>query len=141
MIRKATYKDASSIHFLCQEVLGYACALENVEAQVKKLQDKAEHHVWVFEKEGSVVGFLQAQDYENVYLGSGILLHTLVVSPFHQKEGIGRALVQALENFAKDKNLAFVRLNSGEEREKAHLFYASLGYVSEKKQKKFVKYL
>lgn len=141
MIRNATPEDASVLHFLCQEVLGYACSLETIKTQLEKLHKQEEHLLWVFEKEEKVVGFLQAQEYENVYLGSGLLLHTLVVSPLQQKEGIGKAMMQALENFAKSKNLSFVRLHSGEEREKAHLFYASLAYVCEKKQKKFMKYL
>jgi len=59
--------------------------------------------------------------------------------PRAQGNGIGRALLAAVEGLARDGGGAFVRLNSRVERVQAHGFYEHLGYDCDKVQKRFIK--
>ena len=55
------------------------------------------------------------------------------------KKGIGKQLMQKIEQAASERDLVGVRLNSGETRTGAHKFYESIGYSSDKNQKRFLK--
>ena len=54
-------------------------------------------------------------------------------------KGIGSALMQAVENWAKSTHACGIRLVSGESRSGAHKFYEKCGYNSKKMQKNFKK--
>ena len=47
--------------------------------------------------------------------------------------------MEALEEEAKRRKLVGIRLNSSEKRMNAHQFYENIGYISDKKQKRFLK--
>ena len=47
--------------------------------------------------------------------------------------------MQKIELAANERNLAGIRLNSGETRLAAHKFYESIGYSCDKSQKRFLK--
>ena len=53
--------------------------------------------------------------------------------------GIGRRLLEAVEEWARAEGCAGVRLVSGASREGAHAFYRSCGYDGGKKQLNFKK--
>lgn len=61
-----------------------------------------------------------------------------VFSGYH-RQGIGRALLQAVENWAKETGASCVRLVSGAERTGAHGFYQRCGYTDGKNQLNFKK--
>ncbi|MGX7098585.1 GNAT family N-acetyltransferase [Globicatella sanguinis] len=65
----------------------------------------------------------------------------LAVLPTYQGRGIGRKLMAAVESFAKNNQLSFIRLNSADYRHEAHAFYEAIGYRSNKQQKRFIKNL
>ena len=65
----------------------------------------------------------------------------LSVKKEFQKMGIGRALLEAAENWARENGIKMMRLNSGINRTDAHQFYKHLDYISEKDQKRFIKEL
>lgn len=53
--------------------------------------------------------------------------------------GYGRKLMEAVEQWTKEKHISYIRVNSGMKREGAHNFYRAIGYDSEKDQKRFLK--
>ena len=57
----------------------------------------------------------------------------------HQKKGIGRALLAAVENWAQKEGAVGVRLVSGAKRTVAHDFYRRCGYGGERQQVNFKK--
>ena len=63
----------------------------------------------------------------------------LAVAKRYQKNGYGKALMEAVESWARDNNISLVRLNSGKTRTGAHEFYRKLGYDNEKEQIRFMK--
>jgi ribosomal protein S18 acetylase RimI-like enzyme len=56
------------------------------------------------------------------------IVQSLVVDVEARSDGVGRALIGAVENWAKQQGLASVSLSSQVDREDAHAFYDSLGY-------------
>ena len=48
-------------------------------------------------------------------------------------------LLKAVEQWSEEKNIHFVRLNSGTTRVEAHKFYRTNGYRDDKEQKRFIK--
>lgn len=144
MIRKIKSEDAQSIQKICTVALDYAASIELVKKQIDKLiQDDVHHYIYVYEDEkvNTVVGFIHAEVYESLYAEVGLNILGLAVLPEFQGKGIGKQLIHQLEIQAKKNTIAFIRLNSGEQRMEAHQFYENSGYICNKLQKRFIKML
>lgn len=142
MIRKVSIKDAKYLRDITAEELGYDVTLELMERHIKKLGvDEEKHFIIVYEKEeiGIPIGYVHAELYESIYSEPMFNVLGLAVTKHCQTSGVGRALMEALEEEAKRRNLVGIRLNSSEKRMNAHQFYEHIGYISDKKQKRFLK--
>ena len=82
---------------------------------------------------------MEAEVYESLYSDAGLNILGLAVFPSAQGRGIGRQLMERVEDLAKSKHSAFIRLNSASHRKEAHLFYERIGYEGNKTQKRFLK--
>ena len=67
-----------------------------------------------------VLGFIQAEQYDLIYGGSGWNVIALAVSPEAGHRGIGRKLLESLEEEARKRNASFIRLNCNVSRTEAH---------------------
>lgn len=139
-IRDAAIGDVGDINILSKE-LGYESSAEDTGIRLEYLLRKPLHRILVAEIDGRAVGYISFEHYEIVYYESGINITALVVKAEHRKKGIGKLLLDAAEDYARENGLAYVRLNSGSQRVEAHEFYRNNGYDSEKDQKRFVKNL
>lgn len=63
----------------------------------------------------------------------------IAVSKQYKRQGVGKALLEAVEEWAKKTGASGVRLVSGETRSGAHAFYRYCGYEGEKRQINFKK--
>ena len=75
----------------------------------------------------------------SLYSDAGLNILGLAVFPSAQGRGIGRQLIKRVEELAKSKHYAFIRLNSASHRKEAHVFYERIGYEGNKTQKRFLK--
>ena len=142
MIRTVQVKDAGQIRDLCHQSLGYDSTLEKVAAQIDKLNSPdSDHFCFVYEEEqtGHILGYVEAEVYESLYSDAGLNVLGLAVFPSAQGRGIGRQLMERVEELAKRKHSAFIRLNSASHRKDAHVFYEHIGYEGNKTQKRFLK--
>ena len=142
MIRSVQVKDASQIRDLCHQALGYDSTLEKVAAQIEKFnQPESGHFCFVYEDDqtGNVLGYVEAEAYESLYSDAGLNILGLAVFPSAQGCGIGRQLMERVEELAKSRHYAFIRLNSASHRKEAHIFYEHIGYEGNKTQKRFLK--
>lgn len=142
MIRKIEVKDAETIQKICKKSLGYDVKVDLVEKQIKKLLfDDSHHIIFVYEDEvtNEVLGFVHGEIYESIYSEIGINILGLAVNESHQGNGIGKILMDSIEDYAKLKNISYIRLNSAEHRVLAHKFYEKIGYNGDKIQKRFIK--
>lgn len=140
IIRKIELKDAGELCKICSEEMGYECVPALVKSKIEKLDLKREA-VFVAEEESQLLGFIHVERYDVLYFESMANILGLAVKKDFQKQGLGKALLLAAENWAQENGIRLMRLNSGINRTDAHGFYEHLGYVSEKEQKRFVKNL
>ena len=142
MIRSVQVKDAGQIRDLCHQALGYDSTLEKVAAQIDNFnQPDSGHFCFVYEEgqTGHILGYVEAEVYESLYSDAGLNILGLAVFPSAQGRGIGRQLMERVEDLAKSKHYAFIRLNSASHRKEAHVFYERIGYEGDKTQKRFLK--
>lgn len=142
MIRTVQVKDAPQIRDLCHQVLGYNSTLEKVATQIDKFnQPDSGHFCFVYEEDqtGHILGYVEAEAYESIYSDPGLNVLGLAVFPFAQGRGIGRQLMEQVEELAKSRHYTFIRLNSASHRKEAHVFYERIGYEGNKTQKRFLK--
>ena len=142
MFRGINIEDAQEVAEICKVALGYDIDVENVKTQIEKLTNDKNQHIIIGCEDKStrkIIGFVHAQMYESFYSGLGLNILGLAVNPDFQGKGIGRKLMNELEDYAIDNNISFIRLNSAMKREEAHKFYEHIGYTCDKVQKRFIK--
>ena len=137
-IRLVKIEDASNICDLCCDDLGYQCDKTLVAERISQLESDREA-VFVAELDGKVVGFIHVEKYNTLYFEMMANILGIAVSSKCRRKGIGAALLDRAEQWAEEKDIALMRLNSGSTRKGAHEFYKSLGYKNEKNQLRFVK--
>lgn len=133
-IRAAQVSDAQAIAVLCRDEMGYDADVTLVAGQLVRCITATGDCVLVAETAGAVVGFIHACDYQLLYFPPMKNIMGIAVSAAHRHCGIGRALLDAVEQWAKADGAAGVRLVSGVERTEAHVFYRACGYCGDKTQ-------
>lgn len=137
-IRIARPEDSIAIAEITAEGLGYDCVPEIIAQNIAAL-DSSHARLFVAEVDGEVVGFVEPLVYEAVYFSPLVNILGLAVRESHRGMGIGKALMEAAENWAKEIGATGVRLNSGADRTNAHAFYRNIGYEAKKQQIRFLK--
>ena len=141
LLRDLKTRDVAAICEINKETLGYSFSLEETASQLAKLSQDSHHYLLGFEDSTShdLVGYVHAEVYESLYSKAGFNILALAVSPQAQGQGIGKSLLQGLEEEAKRRDYGFIRLNSADHRLGAHAFYEKVGYTCDKTQKRFIR--
>jgi GNAT superfamily N-acetyltransferase len=83
-----------------------------------------ESTVLVAEHRGELLGFASAYlDLNSVRFGRRCWVEDLAVSPEHRSQGVGKALLEAAKDWARERGATHLELDSGEARTDAHRFY------------------
>lgn len=133
-IREAVESDVSAIWQLNSNELGYQYSLDGTVQNVTKLLSSNADKIFVAILDGSVVGYVHANDYDLLYAPHMKNIMGIAVSGGHKRKGIGRALLQQVENWARETGAFGIRLVSGSTRTDAHAFYRRCGYEGSKEQ-------
>ena len=141
MLRDLKTTDVAAIYEINKETLGYSFSLEETASQIVKLSQDSHHYLLGFEDFTShdLLGYVHAEVYESLYSKPGFNILALAVLPQTQGQGIGKTLLQGLEQEAKKRGYNFIRLNSADHRLGAHAFYEKVGYTCDKVQKRFIR--
>ena len=141
MLRDLKTTDVAAICEINKEALGYSFSLEETASQLAKLSQDSHHYLLGFEDSTShdLLGYVHAEVYESLYSKPGFNILALAVLPQMQGKGIGKALLEGLEQETKRRGYEFIRLNSADHRLGAHVSYEKVGYTCDKMQKRFVK--
>lgn len=139
-IREAKITDAAAICCISSKDLGYECKESFVKERMEKLEANREV-VFVAELEGAVAGYVHAEVYSLLYWEPMVNILGLAVSSDYRRQGVGKILMQQVEEWAKEKGIKEIRLNSGGARKEAHEFYRAIGFDDEKVQVRFLKAL
>lgn len=139
-IRPATLSDSAEIARLSGE-LGYPAAPAEISARLQLLLDQANHFVVVaaIEDEQLLLGWIAAEERTLLVASPQIEIMGLVVDHSARREGVGQALIAAVEHWTKERGLRDVVVRSNTLRQESHPFYEGLGYRREKSQHVYTK--
>ena len=80
--------------------------------------------VFVADVDGRVAGFVTAyDDMTSVRFGRRVWVEDLAVDPERRSQGLGKALLDAAKDWARDRGASHLELDSATTRADAHRFY------------------
>ena len=138
-IREGKPDDANAIYELNKNELGYEFDAEKTKEKLRYILMSGHDKLFVAVVQNVVVGYVHAVDYDVVYAPHMKDILGIAVSNKYKRRGIGKSLLCAVENWAKDTGACGVRLVTGKTRTNAHAFYRHCGYSSNKMQLNFNK--
>ena len=136
-IRAARASDAAEIAQLTTQ-LGYDLTHGDAADRLSRILLREDQQFFVADVDGRAVGWVHVVFTEYVDAEAFAAIAGLVVDRDHRRVGIGRALVDRAERWARDRGCAIVRLASRATRTAAHRFYETLGYAAIKTQYSFI---
>lgn len=139
-IREMKQEDLEEIYRLNKNALGYEYELQKMKISWEEILSDKNSILYIALDCGKIVGYVHAGRYELLCQAPMASVFTLAVSPDYQQNGIGRALLNAVERWARATNCTGVRILSNEKRDTAHYFYQACGYRKTKTQVNFKKY-
>ena len=131
-IRKATVADAPAIAQLSGE-LGYPVNAGTMRERLERILERDEHVVFVAETT-EVAGWIHAAEHELLEIGKHCEICGLVVGSGQRGQGIGRHLIEAVEEWAPGRGLKQISVRSNVIRPESHPFYERLGFDRYKTQ-------
>jgi len=140
-IRKARVTDAARLAQL-SAVLGYPVEVDVITRRLARLLARPEHLILVAkETQEPIAGWVHAAEHDILEVGRFCEILGLVVAADQRGKGIGRRLVAEAERWAVERGLHRMSVRSNIVRTESHLFYKRVGYVREKTQHAYRKYL
>ncbi|HJO95995.1 MAG TPA: GNAT family N-acetyltransferase [Victivallales bacterium] len=122
------------------ELAGLYQQLQPNEQSIEKMKDALVHirrnpnQIILGAKiEGNLIGTLLGVTCQMLFgqCKSFMVIEDVVVSNNYRRNGIGRALMKAIEKKAMELNCSYIMLITDHDRVNAHRFYESLGYKSD----------
>lgn len=112
MLRDLQETDVKAICDINQEALGYTFSPEETASQLARLSQDSHHFLLGYEDAANhvLLGYVHAEVYESLYSKAGFNILALAVSPQAQGQGIGKSLLQGLEQEAKRCGYGFIRI-------------------------------
>ncbi len=108
--------------------LGYEMPPAELARRLRAVLGDPEHRVWVYDDSGTAVGLLHAFFRPALDKPPEVMVQALVIEASQRSKGVGEALMQVAEAFAREKGCTSVALYSRVDRDLAHRFYERLGY-------------
>ena len=128
-IDKMNLDDLSDVLNLAEQ-LGYPNTLSDLKSRFLEIQNNFDYALFVARNSaGKAVGFIQINRESHTLLtGPRADVAGLVVDENERSSGIGAALLQFAEDWAKKNQLPLIRIRSNVKRTDAHRFYQKNGY-------------
>ena len=139
IIRKAKTSDAEDIYYINKTSLGYDYDLDKQRNNLKSVLNDKTQVILVADIANKVVGYIHLTSYDVIYTDTYKNCLGLAVDNDYKRMGVGSALLKQGEIWASENDAVGIRLCSGVERENAHNFYKSQGYIENKLQKNLKK--
>ena len=138
-IRECLNSDYQRIYEINRDAFGYEYPISKTQSRLSEILGRQTDKLYVACVDDIVVGYIHGSDYECTYSDSLKNIMAIAVDEMYCEKGVGRALLDAIEDWAKRCKCSGVRLVSGFERTIAHEFYLHCGYTLRKQQKNFIK--
>ena len=130
VIRKIRQSDYAAVAVIWREVLDIRNATdEHVTETYEAMRDDDCYVTFVAEADGSIVGLATAVKVLAIgHPGGYVKMNGIGVLPEYRRQGIGKRLMEQVEQFAVEQGAPYVGLASGINRVEAHAFYGNSGY-------------
>jgi ribosomal protein S18 acetylase RimI-like enzyme len=133
-IREAKVEDAAEIHALATELADTVGdsppAEEAVRARLGELLEEPSARVLVAENEVGIVGAVSLWVKPDLAHGDAVVeVPMLVVAEDHRRAGVGKLLMEEVQNVAAENNADLIELVATSANVAAREFYRSLGFV------------
>lgn len=141
-IRPATPADSGAIAAL-YSTSGYPASPSTMQIRLGRVITDPAHAVLVAELTGTreIAGAVHVGLYPILDADDAAQILGVIVSEKHQRNGIGRALLERAERWARERHCTTVFLRTNVLRTDAQSFYARLGYLNDRTQFMFQKKL
>lgn len=135
-IRPMHLKDAPAVNQLTRQ-LGYSLSVQQTVNQLLSILSSPDHTAFVATSDEVVLGWIHA--FQPLYIESlpFVEIGGLVVDETSRGVGIGKALVEVVEDWCLQQEIYTIRVRSQAKRTGAHAFYAGLHFTEVKEQKVF----
>ena len=129
-IRKLAHKDIETLISLYEIFWGEKSDRKKMERKLKDLENNDSYIFLCAEKENKVIGTIQGVICEELYgdCQPFLLMENLVVNKAYRKQGVGKTLLDSLENIAKNRGCTQILFITESNREDTIKFYESVGY-------------
>lgn len=140
IIRRAEAKDASAIEDLYSRLNTLSSPSVSAE-RIDQIAQTDTSYLWVCDNAGEVIATALVCLCQDVMFGQQpfAVVENFVVHQDYQREGIGKSLMDHIENFCKEKNCSKIILQTSNENRDARDFYTAMGYDPDAKIG-FIKY-
>lgn len=126
-IRRAVAGDAVAIALLLEQ-LGYPTEAADVPARLHRLTENHRGAVLLAERGGKVLGLATVHVLSVINRRRDVAwLTALVVDESVRGSGVGRSLVRAVEDFAREAGCERLSVTTHEDRAEAQAFYVAIG--------------
>ena len=140
-IRRMEPGDAAEAAELATELDYPGATAALVAERFAAVAGREDHVVWVHDDGGRLLGLVHAQHMHRIISPPYAEILHLVVSGRVRRGGVGRALVERVVDWARERRLDRVRVRSNVVRDAAHPFYLSLGFERHKTQHVYLRRL
>lgn len=144
-IRAAREADAPALARL-SEALGYPAEAEQMRRRVLLIGARTDHAVFVAQRAAGagapvLLGWIHVAGRFSMEAGESAEILGLVIAAEVRRQGVGRRLVAAAEQWSRAAGLPRIVVRSNDRRTEAHSFYPALDYHLAKMQRVYVKRL
>jgi GNAT superfamily N-acetyltransferase len=118
------------------EQLGYLSTVQQVRIRLEAMANSSQYGVYVAQLPGGQIGgWIGLYVFRSVEQDTCAGISGLIVDQQVRGRGIGKALLEAAEGWARSQDCSAIAVHSNVMRERAHRFYARHGYEHIKTQK------
>ena len=129
IIRPALKKDFNEIADLIISELGYQnLTHEDIRKRLSVIEKSYNHKTLVACIDGRVVGFIGLCRVVTYETDEYVAILALAVSEKYQRQGTGKALLEAATDYVKKTGVKVMKVSSALHRTNAHLFYEANGF-------------
>ena len=123
MVEKLNKKDIKLYIDFLNQVFGYEPSLENIEKYLK------DNIVLIIKEDDKVAASVSIkEEYDYVKNQKYYYINYLGVLKEYRREGFASKLFDEIDKMAKDNNIMYLLLTSGNQRRAAHFFYKSRNF-------------
>ena len=133
-IRNALKTDVSEIAELTQQ-LGYSIDKNYLKNKFESILEKAGHTIFIAEdNDRKVIAYIHALSKDLLISIDSVEIGELVVDEKYRRKGIGKQLIQKVDEWAIENGYQNVIVGSSNKRTTSHSFYPSVGFNYWKEQ-------